>query len=54
MNLLYYMYAYFIYLFECSACSENKRSFRGPGGVGRGLDSATAPKSVRSNYNVNR
>ena len=32
------------------ASSPNKRSFRGLGGVGRGLDSVTAPKSVRGKW----
>ena len=30
--------------------SPNKLSFRGPGGVGRGLDSVGRPKSVRGNW----
>ena len=30
--------------------SPSKRSFRGPGGINRGLESATRPKSVRGNW----
>ena len=30
--------------------SPNKRSFRGPGGVSRELNSVNAPKSVRRNW----
>ena len=30
--------------------SLNKRRFRGPGGVVRGLDFVTGPKSVRGNW----
>ena len=32
--------------------SPNKRSFMGPGGVVRGLDSLTVPTSVRGNWPV--
>ena len=35
--------------YSLGSCSPNKRSFRGPGGVRRGLDSLTGPKSVRRN-----
>ena len=30
--------------------SLNQRSFKGPGGVGGGLDSLTGPKDVRGNW----
>ena len=33
-------------------CSLNKRSFRGLGGVGRGIDSVGGPKSVRGNWRL--
>ena len=38
---------FFIYTF---INSPNKRSFRGPGGVVRGLDSVRGPKSVHGNW----
>ena len=32
------------------ACSQNKHSFRGPGGGVKGKDSVGAPRSVRENW----
>ena len=41
-----YLYtSFFCHFFD----SPNKRSFKGPGGVGRGLDLQNWPKSMRGN-----
>ena len=39
-----------MYIYKYLYISPNKRSFRGPGGVGRGLDSLRGPKSVHRNW----
>ena len=48
MYIYKYIYIYiYIYLFMYP---PNKRSFRGPAGVGRGLDSVSGPKLVRGSW----
>ena len=48
MYIYIYIYIYnIIYLYN--HLSPNRRSLRGPGGVGERLDSPTAPKSVHEN-----